>query len=78
MERETELEERQRHDREIAEENRARQERLGDIPADKTFESDSQPEPGVVDKLQTQENEGTASQESQQYTGGNIPRPPEQ
>jgi hypothetical protein len=65
MERETELEERQRHDREIAEENRARQERLGDISAD------SQPEPDVSDKPQNQENEGAASQ---QYTGGEIPR----
>lgn len=43
MERETELEERQRHDREIAEDNRARQERQGVVSAKEENEDTENP-----------------------------------
>ena len=85
MERETELEERQRHDKEIADDNRARQERQGVDPG-KSYETDSQPEPGTVDNPQEQKNKADrrqeeeqrlTGQEPQQYQGGAIPRNPE-
>ena len=62
MERETDQQIKDRQNQELAEERRARQERLGqDIrdvkedPREKTLQRDSQPEPGITDKLEEQE-----------------------
>ena len=65
-ERETDQEIKDRQNQELAEERKERQERLGhDIrdvqedPREKTFETDSQPEPSVTDKLENQERSGS-------------------